>query len=481
MKLLADKLSFRYAGGAGWALKDASLSLDHGQCVILAGPSGCGKSTLLKAFNGLIPHYEKGRRAGRVLLDGVDLAAMAMHQIARRVGAVFQNPRSQFFTTRVEDEIAFGCENLGTPRPLLRRKVDLAMSRLGLEGLGRRSVFGLSAGQRQKVILAAVLAMGVDALTLDEPSANLDQAALAELVGLLAELKAEGKTIVIAEHRCDYLRGLADRVVLLDDGRISAEIDAKAFFGQSAQEARRLGLRWPGDATPSDDPPASGGHDLALCALRYRHPGRPGDILRGVDLEAHGGRIVAVSGANGCGKTTLALTIAGLLKERGGAVRLDGRPCRPRQRLRRCRMVLQEADHQLFAESVQAELTMAGGAGQKTRVAELLRASGLERVAQCRPQALSGGQKQRLAVAAALAAQPDVLVLDEPTSGLDGHNLRGMAALLCQAAQAGTIVLAVTIDHQFIDACHARALCLEDGRILAQKPSQPSSTPRQGD
>lgn len=468
-----SQLSFRYAGHDDWALKDLSLEINPGQCTVLAGPSGCGKSTLIKCLNGLVPHFEKGVRAGQVLHHGQDLADLPMHRIAQKVGAVFQNPRSQFFTTRVIDEVAFGCENAGLPRDRMQKRVEAALERFDIAHLRQRTIFGLSAGERQKVILAAVYAMGPDTWVLDEPSANLDSSSVESLRTALESLKREGKTLIIAEHRCHYLKGLADRIVMLDEGRVTGEHAGSDFFKKSNAELNQNGLRWihPSAYFPQEAEPVVIELDkerLASRNLCFRYPGKTEDALQGAEMSCRHGEIIGLTGANGAGKTTLAMLLCGLFKAGGGQINIDGLARKARERLRLCRLVLQEADHQLFTESAfkELELGLNGRGRNHDSIMEMLEAIGLGDKAHCRPQSLSGGEKQRLAVAAALIAQPAVLILDEPTSGLDAGNMRRMGALLKQAASRGSVVLVATHDHEFMQTCCTKVLQMETGGIL---------------
>ena len=469
-------LSFQYAGRSVWALKDVCLEIPRGECIVLAGPSGCGKSTLAKCLNGLIPHFEKGARAGRVLLDGIDMAGQPMHCIAQRVGAVFQNPRSQFFTTRVMDEVAFGCENAGLSRERIKKRIEEALDRFDIGHLRGRTVFGLSAGERQRAILAAVYAMGTDVWVLDEPSANLDSAAVEGLKTIVGALKHEGKTLIIAEHRCHYLKGLVDRIVILDDGRIVDIHTGDAFFKKSNAEMNRRGLRWihaPGGFFPASGPPGELRTDERLRArnLCFRYPGERDDALQGANLSGAAGEIIALTGANGTGKTTLAMLLCGLFKARGGHIRIDGLLRKEKERVRLCRLVLQEADHQLFTESAfrELQLGLTGNGGHQAPIMELLNHIGLGHNAHCRPRSLSGGEKQRLAVAAALVAEPAVLILDEPTSGLDAGNMGRMGELMKHAAERRGLVLVITHDGEFIQTCCTRVLRMENGGLIYEQ------------
>lgn len=467
--ILIDNLSFCYAGQNAWALKDINLEIEPGECLILAGPSGCGKSTLAKAVNGLIPHFEKGMRAGRVLLSGKDLAEQPMHRIAGQVGAVFQNPRSQFFTTRVMDEVAFGGENAGLSRTVLKERVEASLARFRIEPLRESRVFDLSSGERQKAILAAIHAMGPAVWVLDEPSSNLDPASIRELGNVLNELKKEGKTLIIAEHRCHFLRDLADRVVIMDGGRVAETVSAEAFFDRSNQEMNQKGLRWVHSSqTPlskNNVPPWGAKGHLSIQGLGFRYPGGTKDVLSNITLSAGSGEILALTGPNGAGKTTLAMIISGLYKARRGEIRIQGSPKTARERITLTRMVLQEADHQLFTESAFKELALAVNGMHRHEITALLEEIGLEAQSHQRPQSLSGGEKQRLAIAAALIAGPALLILDEPTSGLDAGNMRRLGRLLQRTADRGGLVLVVTHDREFIHTCCTREMRLDKGGI----------------
>ncbi len=458
--LKTEALSFQYAGSGEWAIKDISLEIQRGECVVLAGPSGCGKSTLIKCFNGLITHFEKGLRAGGAWLDGTDIARISMHDIARRTGAVFQNPRSQFFTTRVTDEIAFGCENFGMPREEIKRRIEKALTRFEITPLRDRKIFDLSNGEQQKVILASVYAMGGDILIMDEPSANLDDAAVKRLGNIIGSFRKEGKTVIIAEHRYHYLKEHADRVVVLDGGRVSSVQAGVCFLknGDRLPNGREITTR---------EVKKTGGGSLSISNVSYRYPNSHKPILEKIDLSLSSGEIAAITGDNGSGKTTLAMIVAGLIKENDGDILINGSAVTARARTRHCRMVLQEADHQLFTESVYRELEIgiANGKNRTGRIMRVLENVGLASKPNRGPHSLSGGEKQRLAVAAALAAEPEIVILDEPTSGLDAENRIRMGAMLRKASLRGAIVIIITHDRELIGNCCTKVLRLEKGGI----------------
>jgi len=230
-------LNFRYPDSPKKAVSDFELSVPEQEIVVLAGPSGCGKSTLLRAVNGLIPHMYTGDYSGQVRVAGSDVKESTMRDLAQKVGFLFQNPENQIFMFTVERDIAFGLENLGVPRPEMRRRVDEAMRLLEIEDLALRAPHELSDGQKQRVALAGVLAMNPRLVILDEPTSLLDPKTAAELVGLVERLKRElGTTFVVVEHRLDLLVKVADRIVVMNEGRKALEgTPEEVLFGEEAE------------------------------------------------------------------------------------------------------------------------------------------------------------------------------------------------------------------------------------------------------
>lgn len=481
-------VSYTYPGAEAPTLRNITLDVPRGQCVVVTGASGCGKTTLTRLVNGLVPHVYAGTVEGRVLVEGTDVAAWTPDELGVRVGSVFQNPRSQFVNLDVASEIAFGCENLGLPREEIVTRVRQAAEALGIANLLERGIEELSGGQKQAVIIASAYAMAPDVFVLDEPTASLDVPSMMRLAQVVRALKEAGKTVIVSEHRLWWLSDVADRVVLMEHGAIAGDWEAATFSALPAADRAAAGVRaWtvgemeqvgaaasaPVDApSPADAPAAAGGEGPASAAPRLRaeslavsYGRRKPAVLDGLSLDLEAGRVLGIVGRNGAGKTTLLRCLAGLSRERAGSVAVDGSVLPACRRPGAVHLVMQEPGYQLFADSARAELCAADA-----KADELLAAFDLGDVAERHPLALSGGERQRLAIAAGLAQGARVLVLDEPTSGLDRANMERVAAALRRAAQAGAAVALVTHDYEFLCAVCDEVAEVEGGRVAARYP-----------
>lgn len=476
-----EDLSFSFNGKKDWVLKDLSLKAAPGECILVCGSSGSGKTTLTKAVNGLIPHFEKGMRAGQVILGGRDVKDIPPHDLARIVGALFQDPRSQFFTTRVMDEILWGCENLGLKKQEIGRRLEQALSLFDLNRLRDKSVFDLSNGEKQCAVFGAVWAMEPDVFVLDEPSSNLDPLAVKRLSRQIRMLKDRGKTLIIAEHRLFYLADLVDRVVVMDQGRVRAEYSGREIRALSPQYLEQQGLRQLDiSSLPWESGPEKtvSGACMTLENLTFAYKKNEFPVIKNLDLEIRQGEILGICGPNGSGKTTLVRLISGLIKETRGTIRLDGTPLAPEKRIKICHLVLQQADHQLFRASVKEELALMTGkkTGDSHRVDDIVHTLDLGPFMTRHPQSLSGGQKQRLAVACGLVRDPVFLILDEPTSGMDAGNMFRLARLLKRLARSGRGIIVVTHDYEFLLRACTRILLLDRGRISADRKASQMET-----
>ena len=482
-----ERASFTYrpgaaageAGATGEAgVRDVSLEVRPGEVVVLCGRSGCGKSTLLRLANGLAPRFFPGRADGRVLLDGEEVGDLASWRVAERAGSLFQNPRTQFFNVDTTGEVAFALESAGWPEEAIRARVGATLRELGLEHLAGRSIFDLSGGQRQKIAYASVWALRPPNLLLDEPTSNLDAPSIADIAAFVANAKAAGRAVLVAEHRLAWLSGVADTYVHLDGGRISRVMSAREFAALDPRELDSMGLRTrdladvapPAGAVAPDGGIGGGAGEIVLSARGLSVDYGRGPVVDGADVDLRAGQVVALVGRNGAGKTTLCRALCGLGRRARGTVLLDGRRATRGRRTRACSMVFQDVDYQLFAASAASEVTfgLSRRAADAVDTGAVLRELALDGVADRHPATLSGGQKQRLAVAACVAAGKRVLVFDEPTSGIDLDGMRRVARLLRRLAARGRAVLVITHDLELIACACDRALHMDRGRIVAR-------------
>lgn len=484
---IAD-VTFTYAGADAPSVQNLNLQASSGQVIVLAGPSGCGKTTLTRALSGLIPSFFDGQLSGRVTLDGLDVLTAQTWDVARLAGTVFQNPRTQFFTTDVVSELAFGCENIGLPPEETRRRVDEAIAQYGLASLVDRSVFALSGGEKQRLACAAVATMQTPVLVLDEPSANLDASGVARLYDAIADWKQAGRTVVVAEHRLYYLRDLADEVIVMESGRIVHHLSGKAFRALSRAEVTSRGLRAihldaedvPLEPSPNRVVDATGLRLSNVSVRRHRPaiPGRPPnrhpvETLRIGEVAFPAGAVTAVIGPNGAGKSTLANFLIGLGPRQRGCMTLDGQSLSWRQRRSVCYLVQQDVSHQLFTESAQREVRLACPATDKhpdQTTDDALVAMNLAGFADRHPLSLSAGQRQRLSIACALASGRRVAIFDEPTSGLDLIQMRAVADALRGLAAQGRVVIVITHDAELISEAADHVVELADGHVTGAYP-----------
>ena len=465
-------VSYAYAAGQEGSLRDLTLHIQKGECVLLCGVFGCGKPTLTRLINGLIPHFFSGELTGEICVGGNDPRTTNIAALSDLVGTVFQNPRTQFFNTDTDSELVFGLENRAMPRAQMKLRLEELTWELHLEQLRGRSIFALSGGEKQKIAFSSVYASDPQILVLDEPSSNLDAAAIRELARLIGRAKTAGKTIVIAEHRLWYLMDLADRVLFLRQGQLEKEFSMQAFQNLPREALARMGLR-----CRCLDEVCLQTASVTLSTVRMevdhlcvRLGGQ--EVLQDLCFSAQGGEIIAIAGANGAGKTTLARALCGLEKEHSGSVSMQGKPLSPKARKRCAYMVMQDVGHQLFTESVLEECRLGLHAPDETQIDSALRLLDLEACRERHPLSLSGGQKQRLAVAVSLLCNRELLVFDEPTSGLDLASMEEVGRLAQELSRRGKILLIITHDVEFMKNICSRILILSQGRILADLKGQ---------
>jgi energy-coupling factor transport system ATP-binding protein len=495
-------------------LKDISLTIEAGEFLLVVGPSGVGKSTLLRCLNGLVPHFHGGVFRGQVRVaerDPITLGPRGMNDL---VGFVFQDPESQFVTEQVEDELAFAMENHNFPQTTMRRRIEEVLDQLSIAHLRQRRVDTLSGGERQRVALGSVLTLQPSVLVLDEPTSQLDPQAAEEVLTTLQKLNEDlGLTIIISEHRLERVAQYADRVCYLAapdqppcigaSRPILAQAELAPPLVQLGQkldwqplpltikEGRRFVPQLkaqlqavPGQANGPDKrlaPAASENNQAASPAISvqnvwYYYDGQQQtEALRGIDLEVQRGELVTLLGRNGSGKSTLLKSVVGLHQPQRGTISILGQDTHQTPLLeitRRVGFVPQNPGRLLFHETVAEELTFTRQAHQLPldETAPLLDRLGLTGLAGAYPRDLSSGERQRTALAAILAAEPEILLLDEPTRGLDYHNKEQLTHILQDLRRRGVTIIMATHDVELVARCADRVVIMGEGQIVVDGP-----------
>jgi energy-coupling factor transport system ATP-binding protein len=506
--IFVDNLSFRYRSFENeddtaadradqvkpQAIEDISFSLPKGELMLIAGPSGCGKSTLLKCLNGLIPNSYKGALSGEIQLEGRSIRGLSLRELARHIGTMLQDPDKQIIGSTVEQEVAFGMENLNTPRAEMRTRVHDVLTRLHLEHYQKQATHALSGGQRQQVAAAGLLVMQPSIFLFDEPFANLDARAVDELEELITTLRQEGHTVILVEHRVEESLTLnPDKVLLMRDGR-------QVFFG-STEEFLRIAdptqIKLPIDATLRTLDNQSNARDLLIQPIitrhtadetvepiltfdnvHYRYSALSEEILHGVSFQIRRGETIALLGPNGSGKTTLVKQALGLLRPNKGSVRLydeETRHLSVAQVASRIGYVFQSPGAMLFAPSVHKEVSFGpenlrfSPEQLATSVRQAEEALNMAQFTERSPFSLSFGQQKRVAIASILAMQSKILLLDEPTAGQDYRSYIAFMEYLRNLPNLDALLF-ITHDLDLALRYTQRVLLLKEGKLVADGP-----------
>jgi energy-coupling factor transport system ATP-binding protein len=493
-------VSYTYPGQAGPVLNNVSLRIEPGEFVLVVGASGAGKSTLLRTLNGLTPHFHGGTIAGTIRVGNRNPIQVGPRGMSDLVGFVFQDPEAQFVTAQVEDELAFAMENFNFPQTTMRRRIEEVLDQLSIAHLRRRRIDTLSGGERQRVAIGSVLTLQPTVLVLDEPTSQLDPQAAEEVLTTLQKLNHDlGLTIIISEHRLERVAQYADRVCYLPGPgqppllgptrQILAQAElapplvklSRKLGWQPApltiKEARRFlpGLSLNGHSQPVDPPPTAP-PAIEVHQVWHRYHGQEhGGALQGVSLTVPAGQFVTLMGRNGSGKSTLLKSLVGLLTPQRGRITLLGRQITQAdlpETTRRVGFVPQNPGRLLFNETVAAELTFTRRAHglPPASTGPLLARLGLDHLAQAYPRDLSSGERQRVALAAILAAEPQVLLLDEPTRGLDYLHKERLTTILNELRAQGVTIVMATHDVELVARCTGRVVVLGDGQVVVDGP-----------
>jgi energy-coupling factor transporter ATP-binding protein EcfA2 len=462
-----EHFSFTYSGASQPVLKDLNVEVDEGEFVLLVGLSGSGKSTLCRAMNGLIPHFYGGTIAGRATVDGIDIRNTSPAKLAGTVGMVFQDPENQLIMTNVENELAFGMENLSLPRSEMRERVSRYADYFDLHRFFPRFIPELSGGEKQKVALASIIAMRPKYIVLDEPTSQLDEETSALFLDHLEKLnREEGIGVILVEHRLERCFRFAKRIVYMKDGRIGAD--------GCPSDVRPLLFRDGLMAEIRENEYHDERSDPIIVARGLTFSYGNGHVLDGLDLEVRRGEVLAIIGSNGCGKSTLLKHLNGILRPQSGNVQFEGRNIveRTTASLANCIGYLgQNPNNYLFADTLDKELdfTLSHLKIEKSQWEErkewALRVLSLEMHRETFPRELSCGERERAALASILVGRPRILVLDEPTRGLDHGNKAKLASIIHGLQGEGMTTILVTHDYRFVAEHATRVQQLHGGKL----------------
>ena len=487
-----DNLRFTYPSRETPTLRGINATVASGDFVLLTGPTGCGKSTLLRTMNGLIPHSSAGTLSGSVRINGQNVAEQPLAVTCRQVGLLFQNPDEQLFCTRVEDEIAFGLENLGLPPQQITPCIDAALAQVGLHGFQKRRTSELSGGEKQRVALACCCAMQPQVMLLDEPTSHLDLRGTSDILDIVKQLNTDLRiTTILATHRTAEVAPLCNRVWLMHKGELCLDKPKDEAFTEP-EPYHRQGVQVPvgeppwarcrsrgtpvGETSQSQEP-----HSplLTLRNVSFRYPHTDAAALKPISYKVCRGEVVAIMGANGSGKTTLIHLMAGLLRPSEGELCIADkrmtRKKRPKlhQLAGKVGIVFQNPDLLLQAETVADEVAF-GPKNLKlareplqTRVTNTLSRFDLDGLAAEAPYSLSRGQRQRVAVAANFSLYPELFLLDEPTTGQDAQHLHQlMDELRAEIKRENRSLIFATHDAQLTLTYADRVLLLREGELV---------------
>jgi energy-coupling factor transport system ATP-binding protein len=524
-----ENLWWKYEQSTDWVLKEINIKINPGEFVVITGPNDSGKSSLVSTFNGLIPHTQRGEMKGRVRVLGQDIVTSSVAALCALVGMAFQDPETQFLLSRVDEEVAFGPQNLGYEPDEVREIVSWALEVTRLSELKMKDPVELSGGQKQRTALAATLAMRPKVIVLDEPTSMLDPIGKEEIMEIIKSMKEQKlvETIIVVEHHIEDLAQMADRFILLKNGKILLDEPTEKFFSDIdflvengvrvpdvcavSGYLKRRGLL--GNITLSLEDAIN-----ALSRLFNEKRIRPGkrtvetkqiyatiedevavDVsnlhfvypdgtvaLRGVDLKIKKGEFVALIGQNGSGKTTLSKLVAGIYKPTLGSIKVFGMDTKVTptpQLIARVGYVFQNPDHQIFNDTIRKELMfglrnlLSFGLVKKeeieSRIREAMQITGIpEHILEEHPFLMSKGMRQRIAIASVLSMKPQVLIVDEPTTGQDTPQSIEVMNFLKKLNEMGHTIIIITHEMWVVAGWAKRTIAMAEGKILLDGPTK---------
>ena len=444
-----ENLSLSY-GNSPKVLKNISLDVKKGECVLFTGKSGSGKSSIINSINGLAVRYDGASMGGTIRIDNKDIKNLELYEISLLVSNVFQNPKTHFFNINTTLELLLYLENIGLSKKQMDERLNDMLDLFPIEHLLNRDIFKLSGGEKQILCIAASYISGTEIIVLDEPSSNLDEENILIIKEMLIILKDKGKTLIISEHRIFYLMDIVDRVFLIKDGEIQKEYTQIDFMKIPSEKLKKLGLRNK-NRVKLTVPENQNKGNLEVKNIEFKFNGID-KKLHLKDLSFEMGKIYGIVGTNGLGKSTLLRCLIGLERKSKDEIYLDGKRLSKSDRLKISSLVMQDVNHQLFTDSVIKEVSLGIKNIESSYVEDILRKLDLYELKDCHPMSMSGGQKQRVAIASVLCKNSKFIFFDEPTSGMDYYNMMNISHLINECKSDNKIIFIVSHDQEFLNS-----------------------------
>ncbi|WP_026624111.1 ABC transporter ATP-binding protein [Eggerthia catenaformis] len=444
-----ENLSLSY-GNSLKVLKDISLNVKKGECVLFTGKSGSGKSSIINSINGLAVRYDGATTEGTIRIDNRDVRNLRLYEISGLVSSVFQNPKTHFFNINTTLELLFYLENIGLSKKQMDERLNDMLDIFPIKHLLNRDIFKLSGGEKQILCIAASYISGTEIIVLDEPSSNLDEENIIIIKGMLTKLKNKGKTLIISEHRIYYLMDIIDRVFLIQDGKIQREYTKIDFMKIPSKKLNELGLR-DKSKTKLVVPEIQKKGNFEVRNIEFKFNGVDNKLLfKNIFFEM--GKTYGIVGTNGLGKSTLLRCLIGCERKSKDEIYLDGKRLSKTDRLKISSLVMQDVNHQLFTDSVINEVSLGTKNIKNRHIEDILRKLDLYELKDRHPMSLSGGQKQRVAIASVLCKNSQLLFFDEPTSGMDYYNMMNISHIINECKSDNKIIFIVSHDQEFLNS-----------------------------
>ena len=441
-------------------LNNINLSIKEGEIFVLTGKSGCGKSTLLKSINGLIPEMEEANIKGDILFNGESILNLGIDKRSSFISTVFQNPKTQFYCIKTNDELAFALENRNIPREEIHERIDEYTKLLNTQELLNKDIFSLSGGEKQLIAITAVACMNNSVYIFDEPSSSLDIQSIKWLRECFKILQKKGKTIIVAEHRLYYLMDILSSFCVIEDTKATVyyKNDLTPSILQNIQN--KYGLRSFNEINIEDisnykienihllSPSITNDNSTSIFQGKNLQVKYNNNLIFNLNIDLSKGTYFII-GKNGIGKSSFIKLISKLIKGKGCCYYNNKKIKKAYDYIS---MVMQDVNYQIFTESVWNEISIASD--DDTKKEDILKELDLWDKKDFHPQILSGGEKQRLLIALAIVSNKPIVILDEPTSGLDKIQMERTANYISQMHEQGKIIIVITHDYELIKTCN---------------------------